>query len=150
MVPLTGRLVLPDPLGNGRPAPRWRCPGHPPPTTLGPRVLRTPLDVIPIPRHPTKGWLRERWQVLPQRQEATPPLLPLTRISSGGLRSEPLHQNLEDQKTGAICGPSKDVHLQPQGDASRPKPGPATLCSTISSPQQLDQGPIIRKLSRDG
>ena len=101
MVPLTGCLVLPDHSGMAVLLPDGDFRGHSPPNTLGPQVLWTPLAMVPVLRHPTKGWLRERCRVLPNTQGATLPLFLLTRISSGGLLLEPLHQSLEDQKTGA-------------------------------------------------
>ena len=40
---------------------------HSPPATLGPRVLGTSLAAVPVPGRLTKGWLRDRCRVLPQR-----------------------------------------------------------------------------------
>ena len=145
-------LVLPDPSREGRPAPRWRCPRvYTPdyPMIVGPWIAlsRSPPSLASNQRL-VKG---EMSGSSPNVQGATPPLLPLTRISSGGLHSEPLYQKarrpdnwcqLVDILRMSISTPrAMQVALSQE---------PATLCSTVTSPQQLDQGPIIRKLSRDG
>ena len=63
-------------------------------------------------------------------------------MSSGGLRS------LCARKLVPVSGPSEDVHLHLQGNAICPKPGSSNPMFNRLKPQQLDQCPIIRKLSR--
>ena len=100
--------------------------GLSPPTILGLRVLRTPLAAVPVPRRPTKGWLRERCRVLPQRPGShSASSSPYEDIIRGG--GAPFGTSApEGQKTRQlvpVSGPSEDVHLHPQGNASRPEPG---------------------------
>ena len=94
MVPLTGHLVLPDPLGNGRPAPRLRCPG-----ALAPDQPRTagPRDSPSRGPHP---WTSNQRLVKGDMsgspltpREPLCPCFPLRGDHQGGLRLEPLHQN---------------------------------------------------------
>ena len=116
---------------------------HSLPTTLGPPVLGTPLAAFPVPGSPTKGWLRERCRVFPQRPRShSAPPSPYEDIIRG-LRLEPLHQKNWCQSVD----PLKMSISTPRPLQVAPGQDPAALCSTISSPQQLDQGPIIRKLS---
>ena len=90
---------------------------HSLPTTLGPRVLGTPLAAVPVPGRPIKGWLREICQVLPQcpRSHSTPPS-PYEDIIKGFGASAP-------EELVPVSGPSEDVHLHPQGNASCPRLG---------------------------
>ena len=93
VIPRTGPLVLPAPCRE-----RPSCSqmvmsrGFTPPTTPGLRVPGFPLAAVPVPKRPTKGWLRERCRVLPQRPGShSVPSSPYEDIIRG-LRSEPLHQ----------------------------------------------------------
>ena len=76
------------------------------------------------------------------------PLCPF--FPSGGLRSEPLHQKAgrPDNWCQSVDPPRMSIST-PRAIEVAPRQDPATLCSTVTSPQQLDQGPIIRKLSCD-
>ena len=123
VVPRTGRLVLPAPSRE-----RLSCSqmvmsrGFTPPTTPGPRVPGSPSR-IPFPKRPTKGWLIERCRVLPQRPGShSVPSSPDEDIIRGSVRNL-CTRRLEDQTTGASRWTHEDVHLHPQGNASRPKPG---------------------------
>ena len=118
MLPLTGRLVLPDPLGNGRPAPRWRCPGalapdHP--RTAGPRD--SPSEG-PRPWASNQRLVKGEMSGSPTTHREPPPLLPLRGYHQGGSV-----RRLCTRRLVPVSGPSEDVHLHPQGNASRPKPG---------------------------
>ena len=152
MVPRTGRLVLPAPSRE-----RLSCPqmlmsgGFTPTTTLGLLVPGFPLAAVPVPKCPTKGWLRERSWVLPQRPGShSVPSSPYEDIIRG-LRSEPLHQKARRPDNWCqSVDPLMMSIFTPRAMQVAPSQDPATLCSTVTSPQQLDQGPIIRKLSRDG
>ena len=78
MVPLTGRLVLPDPLWSGCPAPGWRCPGVLAPGCPGAAVLGAPLATVPIRLvGGDVGFCPSAWG-------AAPPLFPLVGMSLGG------------------------------------------------------------------
>ena len=93
VIPRTGRLVLPAP-SRERPScsQMVMSGGFTPPTTPGLRVPGFPLAALPVPKRPTKGWLRERCRVLPQRPGShSVPSSPYEDIIRG-LRSEPLHQ----------------------------------------------------------
>ena len=119
MVPLTGRLVLPDPLGNGRPAPRWRCPGalapdHP--RTAGPRDS---------PSRGPRPWASNQRLVKGEMSGSPPisreplcPSFPLRGYHQGGFV-----RSFCTRRLVPVSGPSEDVHLHPQGNASCPKPG---------------------------
>ena len=156
MVPWTGRFVLPAPSRE-----RLSCSqivmsrGFTPPTTPGLRVPGFPLAAFPSLSVQPKSWLMERCRVLPQHPGSHSIPSPLTRISSGGSVRNLCTRRLEDQTTGASRWTHEDVHLPraiftPRAMQVAPSQDPATLCSTVTSPQQLDQGPIIRKLSGDG
>ena len=148
MVPLTGCLVLPNPLGNSRPAPRWRCPGP-----LAPNQPRTagPQDSPSHGSRPSASNQRlvkeEMSGSPPMPREPLRPSFPLRRYHQGGsvwnlcTRREDWCQSVD---------PPKMSISTPRAMQVAPSQDPATLYSTISSPQQLDQGPIIRKLSRGG
>ena len=118
------------------------------PRTAGPWVSPSRS---PRPQHPTKGWLRERCQVLPQRPGSHS--VPSSHYEDiiRGLRSEPLHQKARrpDNWCQSVDPPKMSI-ITPRAMQVAPSQDPATLCSTVTSPQQLDQGLIIRKLSRDG
>ena len=137
MVSLTGRLVLPDPLWNGGPAPRWRCPGaltpdHP--RTAGPREWACNQRLV---KGETSG--------SPQRPRShSAPPSPYEDIIMGA----PLGASVPEDWCQSVDPPKMSI-FTPRAMQVAPSQDPATLCSTISSPQQLDQGPIIRKLSRD-
>ena len=121
-------------------------PDHP--RTAGPWV---PLAAVPISRWPTKGWLRERCRVLPQCPGShSAPSSPYEDIIRG-LCLEPLHQKARrpDNWCQSVDPPGMSI-FTPRAMQVALGQDPATLCSTVTSPQQLDQGPIIRKLSRDG
>ena len=115
-------------------------------TTLGLWVLGTPLAMVPVPGHPTKGCLRERCQVLPQRPRShSAPPSPYEDI----IRRAPFRASaLEDWCR--LVDPLKMSISTPRAMQVAPSHDQATLSSTVSSLQQLDQGPIIRKLSRGG
>ena len=109
MVPLTGRLALPDPLGNGRPAPRWRCPG-----ALAPDHPRTegPRDSPSNGPHPWASNQRlvkgEMSGSPPTPREPFRPSFPLRGCHQGGsVRS------LCTRRLMPVSGPSEDVHLHP-------------------------------------
>ena len=148
MVPRTGRLVLPAPSRE-----RLSCSqmvmsgGFTPPTTLGLRIPVIPLAPVPVPKRPTKCWLRERCRVLPQRPRShSVPSSPYEDIIRW-LRSEPLHQKARrpDNWCQSVDPPRMSI-FTPRAMQVAPSQDPATLCSTVTSPQQLGQGPIIRKL----
>ena len=152
MVPRTGRLVLPAPSRE-----RLSCSqmvmsggGVTSPTTLGLRVPGFPLAAVPVPKRPTKGWLRERCRVLPQRPGShSVPSSPYD-ISGASVRNL-CTRELEDQTTDASRWTLQGSPSSPPWQCKSPQTRiQQTLCSTVTSPQQLDQGLIIRKLSRDG
>ena len=119
---------------------------HSLPTTLGPGGSRDSPHCGLHPWVSNQGWLRERCQVLPQCPRSHSAL-------PSNLRGDHQGGSVQSLCTRALVSvsePSQDVHLHPQGNASCPSQNPAVLCSTISCPQQLDQGPIIGKLSHGG
>ena len=102
VIPRNGRLVLP--------APSWERPscsqmvmsgGFTPPTTPGLRVPGFPQAAVPVPKRPTKGCLRERCRVLPQRPGSHFVPSSLYEDIIRGLRSHLCTRRLEDQTTGA-------------------------------------------------
>ena len=98
--------------------------GLSPPTTLGLRVLGTPLAAVPVPRRPTKGWLRERCRVLPQRPGShSAPSSPYEDIIREAPFGTSAPEGYKTRQLVPVSGPSKDAHLRPQGNASRPEPG---------------------------
>ena len=124
VVPRTGRLVLPAPSRE-----RLSCSqmvmsrGFTPPTTPGLRISGfPPAAFLSLSVQPKAGEWRDVG-FSPNAQGATPSLLPLTRISSGGSVRNLCTRRLEDQTTGASRWTHEDVHLHPQGNASHPKPG---------------------------
>ena len=146
MLPLTGRLVLPDPLGNGRPAPRWRCPG-----ALAPDHRRTAGPRDPPGRGP-RPWASNQRLVKgemsgspPTPREPLRPSFPYEDI----IRGAPFGDSAPEDWCQSVDPPKMSI-CTPRAMQVAPSQDPATLCSTISSPQQLDQGPVIGKLSRGG
>ena len=104
------------------------------PTTLGPRVLGTPLAAAPIPGCPTKGWLRERCQVLPQRprSHSTSPS-PYEDI----IRETTFGESAPEDWCQSLDPPRMSI-FTPKATQVAPSQDPAALCSTISlSPNSL-------------
>ena len=101
---------------------------------------------IPYPWASNQGRLREKCWVLPQcpRSHSTPPS-PCKDV----IREAPFGASALEDWCQSV-DPLRMSISTPRAMQVASSQDPATLCSTISSPQQLDQGPTIRKLSHGG